>query len=111
MFLSECRNTSTRLFILAAAVSGLLFLFSACGTSKQTHLDRGEDYLQKRKFHEAGMEFRAAAEIDKDSAEAHWGLARSYENLGQLFETVEELRKTVELNPEKIEAKAKLGNY
>ena len=111
MFLSECRNTSIRLFLLAAAVSGLLFFFSACGTSKQTHLDRGEEYLQKRKFHEAVMEFRAAAEIDKDSAEAHWGLARSYENLGQFFETVEELRKTVELNPEKIEAKAKLGNY
>ncbi len=111
MFLSECRKTTIRLSLLIAAVCGSLVLFSACGTSKQTHLERGENYLQKRKFHEAVMEFRAAAEIDKDSAEAHWGLARSYENLGQLFETVEELRKTVELNSEKIEAKAKLGNY
>lgn len=57
------------------------------------------------------MEFRAAAEIDKDSADAHWGLARSYENLGRLFDTVEELRKTVELDKQRIEAKAKLGNY
>lgn len=110
MILSECRKFSIRLF-LATAVSGLLIVFSACGTSKQTHLDRGEQYLTKRKFNEAVMEFRAAAEIDKDSADAHWGLARSYENLGRLFDTVEELRKAVELDKTRIEAKAKLGNY
>ncbi|MEO6590523.1 MAG: hypothetical protein ABIP06_14605 [Pyrinomonadaceae bacterium] len=67
--------------------------------------------MQKRKFHEAVMEFRAGAEIDKVLAQAHSGLDRSYENFGQLFETVEELRKTVESNPDKIEAKTKLGNY
>lgn len=111
MFLSECHNSSIRQLLKAAVVCGFLFFFISCGTSKQTHLERGEEYLQKRKFHEAVMEFRAAAEIDKDSAEAHWGLARAYEHLGRLFETVEELRRTVELNPEKIEAKAKLGNY
>ncbi len=57
------------------------------------------------------MEFRAAADIDKTSAEAHWGLARSYENLGQVYETVENLRRAVELNPDNLEAKVKLGNY
>ena len=57
------------------------------------------------------MEFRAAAEVDKDSADAHWGLARSYENLGRLFDTVEELRKTIELDKTRIAAIAKLGNY
>ena len=57
------------------------------------------------------MDFRAAADIDKNSAEAHWGLARSYENLGQFYETVEELRTVAELNPDNLEAKAKLGSY
>ena len=57
------------------------------------------------------MEFRAAAEMDKTSAEAHWGLARSFENLGQFHETVEALRQTAELNPDNLEAKTKLGNY
>ena len=110
MFLRECQKFSTR-FLLFAAVCGLLLFSVSCGTSKQTHLTRGEEYLQKRQFHEAAMEFRAASEIDKDSAEAHWGLARSYENLGQFVETVEELRRTVELDPARLEAKAKLGNY
>lgn len=57
------------------------------------------------------MEFRAAADIDKQSAEAFWGLARAYENLGQPVETVENLRQTAELNPQNLEAKTKLGNY
>lgn len=111
MVLSECRKSSIRFLFSIIAVCGSFIVFSACGTSKQTHLDRGEQYLTKRKFNEAVMEFRAAAEIDKDSADAHWGLARSYENLGRLFDTVEELRKTVDLDKQRIEAKSKLGNY
>ena len=57
------------------------------------------------------MEFRAAADIDRDSAAAHWGLARAYEHLEQFNEALEELRKTAELAPENLDAKTKLGNY
>ncbi len=106
----ECRIFYPR-FNFAVALVGLLILLSACGISKDKHLARGEEYLQKRKFHEAVMEFRSAAEIDRYSADAHWGLARAYENLGDFYETIENLRKTVELSPEKLEAKSKLGNY
>ncbi len=57
------------------------------------------------------MQFRSASESDPDSAKAHWGLARAYENLGQFNETLDELRKTVELDATNLDAKAKLGNY
>lgn len=57
------------------------------------------------------MQFRSAVESDKDSARAHWGMARAYENLGQFNETLDELRKTVELDETNLDAKAKLGNY
>ncbi len=57
------------------------------------------------------MQFRSAVDSDKDSAEAHWGLARAHENLGQFNETLDELRKTVELDNTNLDAKAKLGNY
>lgn len=56
------------------------------------------------------MEFRAAADIDKASAEASWGLARAFENLGQLHETIGELRRVSALAPDHLEAKTKLGN-
>lgn len=87
-----------------------LFLL-ACGHSTAKFLAKGEEYLQKHKFHDALMQFRSAAESDKDSAKAHWGLARAYENLGQFNETLDELRKAVELDDTNLEAKAKLANY
>lgn len=105
----ECLIFYTR-FLLIAVLCGS-FLASCTSQSGQKHLDRGEEYLQNRKFHEALMEFRAAAEIDKNSAQAHWGIARAHENLGQFNETVENLRKTVDLDPKNLEAKARLGNY
>lgn len=108
--MKECQIFHLR-FILFAAFAGSLILLSACGISKDKHLTRGEEYLQKRKFHEAVMEFRAAAEIDHYSAEAHWGLARAHENLGNFSETIENLRKAVELDSQNPEFKAKLGNY
>lgn len=98
--------------ILLVSICCLLFVFTSCSShSKDAYLKRGEEYLQKRKFHDAAMQFRAAADIDKDSALAHWGLARAYENLGQFNETIDELRKVVDLNPDNLDAKAKLGNY
>ena len=57
------------------------------------------------------MEFRAAADIDKNSAEAHYGLARAHENLGQIYETIQDLQQVVRLAPDHLEARAKLGNY
>ena len=55
------------------------------------------------------MELRAAADIDKDSPAAHWGLARAFENLEQFNEALEELRKTVELAPDNLDAMYGLG--
>ncbi len=110
MLYKECPDQETRVFRLTAILLlGLVFL--ACGHSTDKFLARGEEYLQKRKFHDALMQFRAAAESDKDSARAHWGLARAYENLGQFNETLDELRKTVELDENNLDAQARLGNY
>lgn len=107
----ECLSFISR-FLLLTVLLGFGFFLISCNTkAKEHHITRGEEFLQKRKFQEAMMEFRAAIDIDSDSAEAHWGLARSYESLGQFAETVEELRKTIELNQNNLDAKVKLGNY
>ncbi len=110
MRLKECHIFTFRFFVQTAICCLLVFVVS-CSGSKDKHLARGEEYLQKRKFHEALMEFRTAAEIDRNSAEAQWGLARAYESLGQFSETIESLRKTQELAPDNLSAKVKLGNY
>jgi tetratricopeptide (TPR) repeat protein len=74
-------------------------------------LAKGEEYLKKRKFHDALMQFRSAAESNSNSAAAHWGLARTFEHLGQFNDVLDELRKTVEYDDANLAAKAKLGSY
>lgn len=86
-------------------------LLAACGHSTESFVAKGEEFLKKRQFHEALMQFRSAVESDKDSSKAHWGMARAFENLGQFNETLDELRRTVELDGTNLDAKAKLGNY
>lgn len=110
MLYRECQFLTSRLAYLSLFLCLSLLLVS-CGHSTAKFLAKGEEYLQKRKFSDALMQFRAAVESDKDSAPAHWGLARAYENLGQFNETLEELRKVVELDDTNLGAKAKLGNY
>lgn len=100
--------------VLLAVLLGLsLFFTSACTSeaTKQKHLTRGEEFLQKRKFRQAVMEFRAAADIDKNSAEAHYGLARAHENLGAVYEAIQELQEVAQLAPDNLDAKSRLGNY
>jgi len=109
MYNRECQS-NTRLYSYALFLIAISLLFAACG-SPAKYLAKGEEYLAKRKFHEAMMQFRAASEADTNSAQAHWGLARAYENLGQFNDVVDELRKTVELDENNLEAKARLGNY
>lgn len=110
MFYRECQILTSRFAYLSLFLC-LSLLVVSCGHSTTKFLAKGEEYLQKRKFSDALIQFRVAVESDRDSAKAHWGLARAYENLGQFNETLEELRKTVELDNTNLEAKAKLGNY
>ncbi len=107
----ECLSFTSKYLLLTVLLGFSLFFISCSSQAKENHILRGEEFLQKRKFQEAVMEFRAAIDIDEDSAEARWGLARSYENLGQFAETVEELRRVIDLTPDNLDAKVKLGNY
>lgn len=84
---------------------------AGCGRSATDMVSQGEEYLAKRKFHDAMMQFRAAAELDDNLAAAHWGMARAYEQLGKYTEAMDELKKAVQLDNSNLEAKVRLGNY
>ncbi|QQS33903.1 MAG: tetratricopeptide repeat protein [Acidobacteriota bacterium] len=106
----ECHLQSLRSLFIAAVLFAAAFI-SGCGYSASSFVAKGEEYLAKRKFHDALMQFRSAAEIDDNLAAAHWGLARAHENLGQYNEAVEEIKKTIHLDGSNLEAKVRLGNY
>lgn len=105
----ECRTNLVSALLFTLLISACLVL-AGCGRSAK-YLAKGEEYLAKRKYHDALMQFRSAAEMDDSSAKAHWGLARTYESLGQFNDVLDELRKTVELDDTNLDAKAKLGSY
>ncbi|HTH51845.1 MAG TPA: tetratricopeptide repeat protein, partial [Pyrinomonadaceae bacterium] len=107
--MQECRSKLQLGFLLTLFIC-VSVLLAGCGRSAK-YLARGEEYLAKRKYHDALMQFRSAAESDDSSAKAHWGLARTYEALGQFNDVLDELRKTVELDDTNLDAKAKLGSY
>ncbi len=111
MKLSECQIFFR--IIVSTCLLGLLFIFASCSSesAKNKHLGNGETFLKEKKFQEALMEFRAAGDIDKNSSEAHYGMARSHEGLGQVFETIQELQQVNLLDNGNLEAKNKLGNY
>lgn len=110
MRLNECRS-GNRIYFFVTLLLGAVILLSSCGLLTGRHLSRGEEYLSKRRFHEAVMEFKAAVESDPGSADAHFGLARAYEGLKNFYETISELQKAYNLDRYNPEIKAKLGNY
>ena len=98
-------------FLTISVFLGTILLFASCGQSLESHLERGEEFLKQRKYEAALMQFRAAAEIDELSPEAHWGLARAYERQEKFLETIEALRRVVDFAPERLDAQSKLANY
>ncbi|CAN5458994.1 hypothetical protein BH10ACI3_BH10ACI3_01410 [soil metagenome] len=110
MIYRECQVRPARIPFLLVVLC-LSFLLASCGHSTAAFIAKGEEYLQKRKFHDALMQFRSAVEADSESSRAHWGMARAFENLGQFNDVLDELRKTVEFDDTNLEAKAKLGTY
>ena len=110
MRLKEC-YPGHKTIISVSLFLGLSLFVSSCGLLTRQHISRGEDYLGKRRYHEAVMEFKAALENDKESAAAHWGLARAYEGLKKFHDTLSELQAAYNIDRFDPEIKTKLGNY
>ncbi len=113
MQMKECRTKNKShwvLFVLMFTAVSLSGCFYADRLRLQ-HVTRGEEYLKERKFQEATLEFRAAIDLDKTSAPAHWGLARAYEGQEKIYETIDELQKTIQFDKQNLDARNKLASY
>ena len=107
----ECRKFYVLPLFLALIAA---LLISACITpekAKAQHVARGQALLKDKKFQEASIEFRAAIQLDDKLADAHWGLAQTFEGLQRYQEAFEEMRQVVELDKNNLDVRVKLGNY
>src|SRR5258707_14471758 len=108
----ECRRKFYVLPLLTLIAAALVL--GACTTpekAKAQHVSRGQALLKDKKFQEASLEFRAALQIDEKLADAHWGLAQTFEGLQRYQEAFEEMRQVVELDKNNLDVRVKLGNY
>ena len=109
----ECRRKFYVLPLFVALIATALLL-GACTTpekAKAQHVSRGQALLKDKKFREASLEFRAALQIDDKLADAHWGLAQTFEGLQRYQEAFDEMKQVLELDKNNLDVRVKLGNY
>jgi len=63
------------------------------------HVERGLDYLNRGRVHEAAREFEAAIEIAPNHAEAHLNLGCAYLNQGDVDGANREYKEAIRLYP------------
>src|SRR5881227_112075 len=109
----ECRRKFSTLSLLIIPIVAALFIgaWTTPEKAKAQHVARGQALLKDKKFQEAALEFRSALQIDDKLADAHWGLANTYEGLQRYQEAFEEMKQTAELDANNLDVRVKLGNY
>ena len=103
----ECRRKFYVLPLFVALIATALFL-GACTTpekAKAQHVARGQALLKDKKFQEASLEFRAALQIDDKLADAHWGLAQTFEGLQRYQEAFDEMKQVLELDKNNLDVR------
>ena len=105
-------HSPVRLILISSLA--LVCLLAGCKEDPQKaklkYVEKGKQYLKDKHFAEARIEFRNALLIDKNLADANFGLAEANLELGNLQEAYEAFQKTVELDANNLEARVRLGN-
>jgi tetratricopeptide (TPR) repeat protein len=105
--LGASHRSTIALFLLA-----ICFMTSCSNPEKEKyrHLARGQEYLKEKSYAEARIEFRAALQIDKKMADAHFGLGEAALALGFVPEAAESYYEAIRLDPNNLEARTRIGN-
>jgi tetratricopeptide (TPR) repeat protein len=78
--------------------------------AKLKHLEKGKQYLKEKRFAEARLEFLNAKQLDKNFAEAYYGLGEANFNLNNLQDAFDAFRQAVDRDANHLEARIRLGN-
>ena len=95
--------------LLAAPIA-----LSGCGGKKEReaeHMGKGKAYLEQADFDKARVEFKNVLQIDPKNAGGYYMMGLLEEKQQQWQKAFGNYSKAVELNPQHLEAKAKLGKF
>jgi tetratricopeptide (TPR) repeat protein len=96
-----------------ALIAMLVVLMGCAGPEEkaQSYYQRGNEFLAKKEFAKAGIEFRNALQLKKDLVGAWRGLLQIEEQSRDAKAQVPLLRNIVELDPKDVTSKIKLGHF
>jgi tetratricopeptide (TPR) repeat protein len=101
------------LLLVVVPVSITLLLTSGCSRDpnvrKHKYLESGKRYEKDGKYKEASIQFQNALKVDKNFADAHYEMSKTYFKLGQVQPGYMELLHTVDLAPGNVQARLDLG--
>src|SRR5580692_8345790 len=102
---------SARFLVLPLILAGVL---GGCrrdpAVRKEKYFQSGEQYLAKRMYREAAIQYQNAIQIDPRFTRAHYGLAQCFLREASWQNAYRELTRTVELEPTNWKAQLDLGN-
>src|SRR5690348_15087471 len=91
----------------------LLAALTGCAFSPQSRearaMKRGTEFLQKKDYSRAQLEFRTAVQVMPKDAEPYYMLAAAYMGSGSRVAAIAALRKAIELNPHHAGAQLKMA--
>ncbi len=85
-----------------------------CGGKEEReakYLERGKEYLAEENYDKAKIEFKNVLQINPKSSEAHYYSAQVAEKLQEWPKAYAGYSKAIELDPENLDARAKLGVF
>jgi len=111
-FSQRARSCGAALGVIALFLS--LAPISGChrdpNVRKHKYLESGQKYSAQGKDREAVIQFSNALRIDRNFADAHYALAKTYLHMGALNGAFTELKRTVDLQPSNTKARIDLGD-
>ena len=90
-------------------------VLASCGVSSEEaalrHVTRGDEYLAKKQYQQAIVEYRSAVQQREQSGELRYKLAAAYEAAGDTRSAIREFIRAADLLPDNNEAQLKAATY
>ncbi|MGH9801551.1 MAG: tetratricopeptide repeat protein, partial [Blastocatellia bacterium] len=99
----------SRLFLIFVSA----ILISGCSSpekEKLQHIAQGKEYLAKKQFAEARIEFRSALKLDKKLVEAQFGLGEAALALGYVQEAAEAYYEAMRIDANNLDSRVRVGS-